>query len=357
MFGILTTKKGGNGMMDRKSFVFTVKILLAIGLLSGGVQEINAAPKLELTLADTGSGPNSPLTISGTAWKNEIEKLSNGEIAVKYFTQGQLGGERDLMEGVQNGTIDIYLGSTGVASNFVPEMNVFNLPFLFLNKEHCEEVEFGRLGDELVAIIDKHPGFKGLAIGGAGWRFPMNRLRAITKPEDFKGMKWRNMEVPLHLDTYRALGASPIPVSFTELYMALQMGTVDGQENAPSIAYPMGFHQVCKYLTTLPVLLNGDVYVMNKKKWDSLSPQYQEILRKSAKVAAKALNDGFTAEDGKAIKAMEDSGVKVYRVKPVEIDLFIKATQSVWDKYLPQFPPRLREIALEIRKLSEKYKK
>jgi len=343
-------------MMKRKWLIFALLVLFAVGPLTR-VQEIEAAAKLEIVLADTGSGPNSPLTISGTAWKKEIERLSNGEIAVKYFTQAQLGGERDLMEGIQNGTIDIYLGSTGVAANFIPEMSVFNFPFLFLNRQHCEEVEFSPLGDELVSFMDKKPGFKGLAIGGAGWRYPMNRVRQIAKPEDFKGLKWRNMEVPLHMDTYRAFGASPIPVAFTELYMALQMGTVDGQENAPSIAYPMGFHQVCKFLTTLPVLLNGDVYVMNRKKWDGLSPQYKDIIKKSALFAAKALNDGFQAEDGKALKAMEDFGVKVHRTTPGEMDAFIKVTQSVWDKHLPQFPPRLREIALEIRKLSEKHKK
>jgi len=344
-------------MTKGRESIFAVVALILIGLLFGGIPESKAAPKLELVLADTGSGPNSPLTISGTAWKNEIEKLSNGEISVKYFTQAQLGGERELMEQIQQGTLDLYLGSTGVAGNFVPEMNVFNLPFLFLNRQHCEEVEFGRLGDEIVSFIDKYRGFKGFAIAGAGWRMPMNRLRPITKPEDFKGLKWRSMEIPLHLDTYRAMGASPIPMSFTELYTALQMGTVDGQENAPSIAYPMKFHEVCKYLTTLPVLLNGDIYVMNKKKWDSLSPNYQEIVKKSAMVAAKALNEGFTNEDENALKAMEKSGVKVYRIKPSEMDPFVKATQPVWDKYLPQFSPRIREIALEIKKLSEKYKK
>ncbi len=342
----------------KKNFMVILLILCAIGLMAEGSKEATAEkkPVLELTLADTGSGPNSPLTISGTAWKNEIERLSGGEIKVNYFTQSQLGGERDLMEGIQAGTIDLYLGSTGVAATFIPEMNVFNLPFLFLNREHCEEVEFGPLGKEIVSFIDKYPGFKGLAIGGAGWRYPMNKVRPVKKPDDFKGLKWRTMEVPMHLDTYRAFGASPIPVAFTELYMALKLGTVDGQENAPSITYPMGFHEVCKYYTTLPVLLNGDIYVMNKTKWDGLSEKHKDIIMKSAQVAARALNQAFQDEDEKALQAMiEETGLQVYRIPGEELPPFIEATKSVWDKYLPQFPQRLREIALEIRDLGKKY--
>jgi len=340
-------------MVKKKMLLFVLAVVVTMGLIAAGAQEEKET--ITLVLADTGSGPNSPLTISGTAWKKAIEERSNGEIKVNYFSQGQLGGERDLMEGAQAGTIDLYLGSTGVAGTFVPEIKVFNLPFLFLNREHCEEVELGPLGEELVSYIDKAEGLKGLAIGGAGWRMPMNKVRPIKTPDDFKGLKWRNMEVPMHIDTYSALGASPIPIAFSELYTALQLGTVDGQENAPSIAYPMGFHEVCNYFTTLPVLLNGDIYVMNLKKWESLSSKHQKIIKETAQIAVKALNQGFQDEDEKALKAMEDYGVEVYRIPTSEMKPFIDATQVVWDKHLGQFPKRLREIALEIKKLGEKY--
>jgi tripartite ATP-independent transporter DctP family solute receptor len=342
-------------MVKKKILLIVFAAVVTMGLVAGGAQEPGEKEVITLTLADTGSGPNSPLTISGTAWKKAIEEQSNGEIKVNYFTQSQLGGERDLMEGVQAGTIDLYLGSTGVAANFIPEMNVFNLPFLFLNREHCEEVQFGPLGEELVAYMDKAEGIKGLAIGGAGWRMPLNAKRPIKTPADFKGLKWRNMEVPMHMDAYRSMGASPIPIPFTELYTALQLGTADGCEMPPSIAYPMGYHEVTDYYTTLPVLLNADVYVMNKNKWNGLSPEHQQIIKDTAQIAAKALNQGFQDEDEKALKAMEDYGMEVYRIPTSAMRPFIEASQAVWDKYLPQFPKRLQEIALEIKKLGEKY--
>ena len=346
----------GKSIKIIRSIIFVLILLMLVSICSFATEATAGAKEpITLVLADTGSGPNSPLTISGTAWKKAIEEQSNGEIIVNYFTYSQLGGERDLMEGIQLGTIDLHLGSTGMAANFVPELSVLNLPFLFINREHCEEVQLGPLGEELVSYIDKAEGLKGLAFGGAGWRMPMNKKRAIKTPADFKGLKWRNMEVPMHMDTYRAMGARPIPIAFTEVYTALQLGTVDGQENPPSIAYPMGFHEVSKYLTTLPVFLNGDIYVMNKKKWESLSPEHQKIIKDTARIALLALNQGFEDETEKAINAIEESGVEVYRIPTSEMQPFIDSTQVVWDKYLAQLPKRIKEIALEIKKLGEKY--
>ena len=331
-------------------------ILGVVGLMANGQQDggDSSAP-IKLVLADTGAGENSPITVAGTAWKKAIEEASSGKIVVDYFTNSQLGGERDLMEGLQAGTIDLYIGSTGVASQFVPELGALNLPFLFLNKEHCDEAQFGPLGERLVAYIDNAEGLKGMAIGGAGWRMPMNKTKEINSLDDFKGLKWRCMGVPMHMDTYTAMGASPIPVAFTELYTALQLGTVDGHENAPSILYPMGFHEVCGYLTTLPVLLNGDVFVMSKSKWETLSAEQQQIVKDASIIAAKALNQAFVDEDEKAIVAMKEYGVEVYRMTTEEMKPFVEATKSVWDKYLPTFSEDVQEIAIEMQKLGEKY--
>lgn len=339
-----------------RSIIFVLILLMLVSICSFATEATAGAKEpITLVLSDTGSGVNSPLTISGTAWKKAIEEQSNGEIIVNYFSFSQLGSERDQVEGLKIGTIDMYIGSTGVMSSVVPELDVLNLPFLFLNREHCEEVQLGPLGEEFVSYIDKTGWLKGLAFGGSGWRMPMNRVRAIKTPADFKGLKWRNMEVPMHMDIYRALGAKPIPMAFAELYTALQLGTVDGQENAPSISYPMGFAEVAKYYTTLPIILNGDVFVISNKTWESLSPEHQKILKDTARIALLALNQGFEDEDVKALIAMEELGVEVYRIPTAEIKLFIDVTQVVWDKYLPQFSKRLVEIALEIRSLGEKY--
>jgi len=341
-----------------RSIIFVLILLMLVSIYSFATEAAAGEKEpITLVLADTGGGPNDPLTVSGIAWKEAIEELSNGEIIVNYFSQHQLGSERDLWEGVGLGTIDMTIGSTGYAGNLVPELAVINLPFLFLNRKHCEEVELGPLGEELVSYIDKAEGanLKGLALGGAGWRMPMNKKRAIKTTADFKGLKFRTMEVPMHLDTYRAMGAKPIPVASAEVYTALQLGTVDGQEMPPSMSYARGFHEVSKYLTTLPVFLNGDVYIINKEKYESLSSEHQKVLRDSAKIALLALNQSFEDNYEKAVNAIEEYGLEVYRISVAEMQPFIDSSQVVWDKYLEQFPKRIKEIALEIKKLGEKY--
>jgi len=330
-----------------------VSIVFALVFVSTGILIAGAAP-VELTMGHTGAGPGNPITEGGIAWANEIERLSNGSITVNVFPEHQLGGERDLMEGIQGGTIDLYIGSTGMASNFIPEYKIFNLPFLFVSPEHAVAVLSGPIGERLSSFADKY-GFKGMGIGGPGFRMPMNSKRPIKTPDDFKGLKFRCMEIPMHLDTYRAFGASPVPIASPELYTALQLGTVDGNEQTPSITLTKGFAEIQDYYTVLPVLLNGDVFLMNPAKFDSLSKEQQEIVIKAAKVGVEALNNSFINEDQKAFSALSEAGMEIYQPTTEERQLFIDAAQAVWDKYLPDFPKEVQDIALEIKEMGKKY--
>ncbi len=330
-----------------------VSIVFALVFISTGILIAGAAP-VELTMGHTGAGPGNPITEGGIAWANEIERLSNGSITVNVFPEHQLGGERDLMEGIQGGTVDLYIGSTGMASNFIPEYKIFNLPFLFVSPEHTVAVLSGSIGERLSSFADKY-GFKGMGIGGPGFRMPMNSKRPIKTPDDFKGLKFRCMEIPMHLATYRAFGASPVPIASPELYTALQLGTVDGNEQTPSITLTKGFAEIQDYYTVVPVLLNGDVFVMNPAKFDSLSKEQQEIVVKAAKVGVEALNNSFINEDQKAFSALSEAGMDIYQPTTEERQLFIDAAQAVWDEYLSDFPKEVQDIALEIKEMGEKY--
>ncbi len=330
-----------------------VSIVFALVFISTGILIAGAAP-VELTMGHTGAGPGNPITEGGIAWANEIERLSNGSITVNVFPEHQLGGERDLMEGIQGGTVDLYIGSTGMASNFIPEYKIFNLPFLFVSPEHTVAVLSGSIGERLSSFADKY-GFKGMGIGGPGFRMPMNSKRPIKTPDDFKGLKFRCMEIPMHLATYRAFGASPVPIASPELYTALQLGTVDGNEQTPSITLTKGFAEIQDYYTVVPVLLNGDVFVMNPAKFDSLSKEQQEIVVKAAKVGVEALNNSFINEDQKAFSALSEAGMDIYQPTTEERQLFIDAAQAVWDEYLSDFPKEVQDIALEIKEMGKKY--
>jgi tripartite ATP-independent transporter DctP family solute receptor len=330
-----------------------ISIVFVLVFVSTGILIAGAEP-IELTLGHAGAGVGCPISAAAIAWANEVDRLSDGSITVNVFPDHQLGGERDLMEGIQAGTIDLYIGSTGMASNFTPEYKIFNLPFLFVSPEHAAAVLTGPIGEKLSSFADNY-GFKGMGIGGTGFRMPMNSKRPIKTPDDFKGLKFRCMEIPMHLATYKAFGASPVPIASPELYTALQLGTVDGNEQTPSIGLSKGFAEIQDYWTVLPVLLNGDVFVMNPAKFDSLSKEQQEIMIKAAKVAVETFNDVFIEEDQKAFSGLREAGMDIYQPTKEELQLFIDATQVVWDEYLPEFPKEIQDIALEIKEMAKKY--
>lgn len=325
-----------------------VLVFVSTGILIAGAEPI------VLTMGHTAAGADNPMVKAGIAWANEIERLSNGSITVNIFPAHQLGGERDLMEGIQIGTIDLYIGSTGMASNFIPEFKIFNLPFLFVSPEHAAAVLTGSVGERLSAFADNY-GFKEMGIGGTGFRMPMNSKRPIKTPDDFKGLKFRCMEIPMHLATYKAFGASPVPIASPELYTALQLGTVDGNEQTPSMTLTKGFAEIQDYYTVLPVLLNGDIFVMNPAKFDSMSKEQQEIIVKAAKVGIEVMNNSFIEEDQKAFSALREAGMDIYQPTTEERQLFIDATQVVWDEYLPEFPKEIQDIAAEIKEIGRNY--
>lgn len=330
-----------------------ITIVLILSMLIS-ICSFAAEKPIELRLGHTGAGPENPMTIGGEVWASEIERLTDGRIIVYTFPDSQLGGERDLMEGIQAGTIDLYTGSVGVSSTFIPEFVVFNLPFLFVNTKHVIEVLSGPIGKKLFSYAD-NSGFKGLGLGGPAFRYPMNSIRPITKPDDFRGMKYRTMEIPMHLSTYRSFGATAIPVAFPELYTALKLGTVDGTEQAPVVARDMSFHETQDYLTTLPVLVNAAIFVMNQDKFYSLSEEDQAAIVEASAAAVKAFNEAMMERDKLALEDMEQKGMEIYRIAPDEIKPFIEASQVVWDKFLPTFPQEIQNIVLEIKKVGEKY--
>ena len=160
-----------------------------------------------------------------------VKEGTNGEVVIKVYPGGQLGkGERELVEGMQMGIIDIAVTSTGPLSNFSPDMGVVDLPFLFLSNEHVDKVLDGPVGRKLLDGLEK-ANLKGLAFMENGFRNFTNSARPLEKPEDLKGLKFRTMENPVHLASVRSLGAQAVPMSWGEVYTSLQTGVIDGQEN------------------------------------------------------------------------------------------------------------------------------
>lgn len=279
-----------------------------------------------------------------------VSEKTNNEIEINVFGGGVLGGERDVIEGVQMGTIEMTLTTTGVLENFVPTMGILSLPFLFNDTAHFKRFEGSEVEKKLLDTCEEY-GFKGLGFCVPVFREPLNDVRPINKPEDFKGLKIRLMEVPIHMDTYAAMGASPTPIAYAEVYSSLQLGVVDGCENALASLGDMKFYEVTKYLSRVPVFSNACALIMNLDKWNELSVAQQQAITESARIGLDLIDDGYIAKGEEALNVMEKSGIIINT--PPSLDPFIEATKSVYEKNVPNLPPGAQEIIDGIRALAK----
>lgn len=336
--------------MVRRNYLFILLAMFSIVLM--GAQCLGAAenlPKITLKCAHT-CAENHPYNVGAKKLAELVSSKTDGKLKITVYPAGQLGGERDIVEGLQAGTIDMCVTSLGVAATFVPEYNLFNLPFLFSGADHFIAVARGPIGAKLLEAADSYD-LKGLGFGGPVFRVPMNSRRPLNAPEDFKGLKIRLMEVPVHMDSYRALGASPVPIAFGELYTALQLGTADGCENAITTLYTQRFYEVQKYLSVLPVISNGAVFLAGQKAWSKLPKEYQQIIMESMPEVIEAHDDSYLSLDEEGLEAIIAKGVHVNT--PKDLEPFIKATESVYESNLKKMPAWVSELVPEIRALAQ----
>jgi len=206
-----------------------------------------------------------------------VEKGTNGAIDVQIFPANQLGAERELVEGLQLGTVQGTMTSTGPMGNFLPEIKVFNLPFLFKDRKSCYAVLDGPVGQEIAKKLIPL-GIRSLGWCENGFRNVTNSKRPINKPEDMKGLKIRVMEDDLFIISMKALGASPLPMAFSELYTALEQKTVDAQENPLAVIYSSRFFEVQKYLAMTGHFYSPAMLLVSESFFKSLTPAQQKVL-------------------------------------------------------------------------------
>lgn len=256
------------------------------------------------------------------AFAEELEKLTEGRYDVQTFYAGSLGAERESIEGVQLGTLELTFTSTGPVPNFVPELSVLDVPYLFRDYAHARGVLDSEIGDELLTRFEAH-GIKGLAWADNGFRHMTNNTRPINTPEDLAGLKMRTMENSVHIAAYREFGILPTPMAFTEVFAALQQGVVDGQENPLSVIESNNFNQVQKYLTMTGHVFSPCVFLMNLDLFNSLPPEDQEAFVAAAKVGAAANRARVDQDESNAIEVMRSEGMEI--VEEVDRDAFVAA--------------------------------
>ena len=264
----------------------------------------------------------------------EIAKRTNGKYTVKGYPSNALGGEREMVEGAQIGTVDIVVTSSGPVGNFVPDTLITDIPFLFKNYEHAHAVLDGPIGQE---ILDKFPehGLIALAWTENGFRNLTNSKRAVVEPEDAAGLKIRTMENPVHMEAFSQIGILPTPMAFPELFTALQQGTVDGQENPIGVIVSAKFSEVQKYLSLTNHVYSPALILLSPVVWDGLTDEEKTAFKEAAKVAAKAMREKVRADAESGVETLREQGMEV--VDDVDREAFEKALEPLMAKYAEQF--------------------
>lgn len=324
-------------MKKNRVLILILVGLLAAGLVSGcggqkdtGAQGEKDSPEKIVFKLGHAVNESHPYHLGAEKFKEIVEKETNGKIEIKLFPNNQLGtGERDMIEGIQLGTVDIVVTSTGPLSGFEKKFMLFDFPFLFRDKEHAYKVLDGEIGQYVLGLLEKQ-GIKGLAWYENGFRHLTNSKREVLTPQDAKGLKLRTMENKVHMAIWRALGADPTPMAWGEVFTALQQGTIDGQENPIPIIYTQKVYEVQKYVSLTGHVYSPAIILMSKSKFDQLPDDYKEIILRAAKESGDLERRLITEMENEQVEKLKEVGMVVsYPDKA----LFLEATKSVYDEF------------------------
>ena len=281
--------------------------------------------------------------IAATKFEELVEARTDGKVNIEIFPNASLGDERTLLEGMQIGTVDMGVITNGPVANFVEEMAVFELPFLFPTPEAAYSVLDGPIGQELLdKLADVN--LKGLAYAERGFRNLTNSERAVNSPEDLDGLRIRVMENPVYTDTFRELGANAIPMAWTEALTAMQQGTIDGQENPVNVIHSFKLDETQNYMTLSRHTYAPAIFVMGMPAWNQLPEAAQDVIRQAAQEAAEHERQVNADMEAEQLAALREAGMEIN--DSPDMEAFQAAVAPVYEKYGEQFGdylPRIQE--------------
>jgi len=313
--------------MKRKTLIIIGILFVCVCLIAG-----TAGAKVIVKYGHVGP-PVHPQHHGALAFAKHVNENSHGEIEVQVFPMGQLGGERSMTEQVQGGTLHMTAITAGVLANFVSEIGIIELPFMYPSREAAYKV----LDDEEVrARFAAYCDAKGFAFIGYTeneFRDVTNSRGPIRKPEDLQGLKIRVVESPVFIDTFKALGANPTPLPFPEIYNALQQKVIDAQDNPIYTSILMKFTEVNKHATLTSHILTECPVVVNKKFWAKLTPEQKKLFMDAAQIQIRVNRENNAKNRVEALEKAKAQGVEVVLLTEAERSAFKKAVQPVHDKY------------------------
>jgi tripartite ATP-independent transporter DctP family solute receptor len=306
-------------------------IALAAALLAGAAVPAQAQTVLKLghVLAK-----GSHYDVGASAFCDHVDQGTAGRYKCQVFASSALGGEREQVEAVQLGTQDFVITSTGPVGNFVPEIKIVDVPFLFRDYEHARKTLDGEIGQQMLAKFPGH-GLVALAWSENGFRHMTNNKRQIVSAADAAGLKMRTMENKVHMDGYRTFGILPTPMAFPEVFGALQQGVVDGQENPIPVILASKFSQVQKHLSLTGHVYSPALLITSPRVWNKLSDADKKVFLAAARASVAATRKKVNDDEANGIAQLEKEGMQV--VRQVNSASFREATRPAYANYARDF--------------------
>jgi len=323
----------------KRYLIFVLTFLFALVLADCGQTKRHKTLKLAHGL-DVNHSVHKAMVKMG----EDLAALSGGKLQLEIYPSQQLGTERECLELLQIGSLDMTKVSAGIMENFAPKMKIFGLPFLFRDREHSFAVLDGPLGKQLLDEGEKY-WLKGLGYYDAGSRSFYTKEKPVNTPEDLFGLKIRVMESVTAMDMVRSLGGSPTPISWGELYTSLQQGVVDGAENNPPSFYLSRHYEVCKFYSLDEHTVLPDVLIIGTHLWNKLSEEERKWLQEAVDNSVLYQRILWAEAEAEALAEVQKAGVKVIRPDKT---LFSDKVESIYEQYKNN--EEMYKLILEIQK-------
>lgn len=315
---------------------FALKTLAAVVAIS--CAGLAHAATYNLKFGHTGA-PNHHYQMIAEKFANRVAELTNGDVKIAVFPSDQLGKQLEITEGVMIGTHDMCQTSDTILSNWIPDFGIGNLPFIFNDDQDYRKVFDGPIGEKFAKLVEPH----GAVVIGwweNGMRHLTNNTREVKSPADMKGMNIRVPEGEIFVDTFKALGTNPTVVSFGELYSALQLKTVDGQENPPAHVVTQKFYEVQKYITRTGHIHMSSPILMNKALLEKMPKKYQDAIKQAGREMGPIHTQMVADLEKEQWKEIADKGMKITDVDKAP---FREAVKPVIEKFKKKLDGKLIE--------------
>lgn len=306
--------------------------IAALGLsTSMATAEIN---KHTIRFATT-STEDHPTTLGARKFAELLSDATDGKIQVQIFANGVLGGDTQVLSAMQGGTLEMTANSTGLFASMVPELAVYDLPFLFENSDEVDAITTSETGQDLLAALEDHQLY-GATYWDFGFRDMTNSRRPVETLEDFEGLKIRVAQIPIYIDLFDALGVNATPMPFPEVYGGLEQRIIDGQETGTVLISSMKFNEVQDYMTLTRHAYNPMIVAFSKSFWDRLNQDEKDVVTEALATATEYQRNLSRKRAGEVVGELEAAGMTVSRISPTEKDRIRERMVPVIEKYRNQ---------------------